>query len=78
MNRKDKLKKKIGTKFGILTPQGIQKQMIIDMKEMKKVSCDPLAYAYGLFKAKSGQKMGKKKGLAPEYIKGFEAGKKLI
>lgn len=76
--RRKALKKKVGTKFGILTPQGVQKQMTIDLNQVKKVSSDPLAFAYGMFQSKSGQKMSKDKDLAPEYIKGFKQGKKLI
>ena len=79
--RKANLKKKIkkGTQFGILTPQGVEKQMTININKLK--SPDPLAYGYGLFHGKSGKQMAKaEKGdkLAPEYKRGFEEGKRLL
>lgn len=69
---------KKGTKFGILTKEGVKKQMTIDISKVK--SPDPLAYSYGYFQAKSGQPMSKDKDLAPEYIRGYKdakAGKKI-
>ena len=76
--RKQQLKNKIGTKFGIMNQQGIiQKEMVMDLNKIGKVSSDPLAYAWGQFQAKSGQPMAKaEKGdkLAPEYIRGFQTG----
>lgn len=78
--RKTALKKEIGTKFGTLTPQGLVKNtMIIKLGKVK--SKDPLAYAYGMFQAKTGQKMAKaEKGdkLAPEYMRGFKEQQKLM
>lgn len=77
-NLKGKIKKK-KTQFGILTPQGIKKQMNIDIGMISKQSSDPLAYAYGMFQSKTGQKMAKtEKGdkLAPEYIRGFMEAKR--
>jgi len=77
--RKAILKKKIGTKFGTLTPQGkVVNSMTININKLK--SKDPLAYAYGMFQAKSGQKMAKaEKGdkLAPEFIRGYREAKTL-
>lgn len=65
------------TKFGILSPTG--KETItheIDLSEVK--SPDPLAYAYGLVQGERGQPLGKKSGLAPEYIRGWEEGRKKL
>lgn len=66
---------KYATQFGILTPQGkVTKSMSIKISEIK--SPDPLAYAYGYFQGKTGQPISKNKGLATEYIRGYEEGKK--
>jgi hypothetical protein len=65
------------TKFATLTPEGEKNVMSIDMSKVK--SDDPIAYAYGFFKGKSGQQMDKApKGdkLAKEYIRGFKEGRK--
>lgn len=69
-------KKEKGTLFGILTPQGLTHGMTININKIK--SLDPLAFAYGQFKAKSGQPLGSLKGLAPEYIRGYKETKKRI
>ena len=72
-----KIKQK-GTQFGTLTPSGeIKDSMVIDLSKVK--SSDPLAYAYGFFHGKSGKSMSKGKNwdkLAPEYIRGYQEGKK--
>lgn len=67
--------RKKGTKFGILTPKGkVIKAMTIDISKIK--SPDPLAYSYGFFQGKSGQPRAKDKDLAPEYLRGYKAGKR--
>ena len=65
------------TKFGTLKPNGkVVNAMSIDLNKVK--SPDPLAYAFGLFQGKLiGSRLGKTKGLAPEYIRGFKDGTKL-
>jgi len=72
-----KIKNK-GTQFGTLTPSGeVVNSMTIDLSKVK--SPDPLAYSYGFFQGKSGKSMAKaEKGdkLAPEYIRGYQEGKK--
>ena len=63
------------TKFGILSETG--KEIItheIDIHKLK--SSDPLAYAYGLVQGERGEKLEKKRGLAPEYIRGWKEGHK--
>jgi len=63
------------TTFGTLTPEGkVVNAMEIDLSKVR--SPDPLAYSYGYFEGKSGQKMSKGRDLAPEYIRGFKEGKK--
>lgn len=66
---------KIKTKFGTLTKEGKEiNTMKIDLNKVK--STDPIAFAYGLFQGKSGQKISKDKNLAPEYVRGLKLGKK--
>ena len=65
-------KQKQGTKFGILTPEGVKNEMIININSVK--SPDPLAYAYGFFQGKSGQRISKDRNLAPEYVRGYKEG----
>lgn len=70
-----KIKKKKGTVFGTLTPEGkVKNTMVINLSKVK--SHDPLAYSYGFFQGKSGKPISKEKGLAPEYIRGYKEGKK--
>jgi hypothetical protein len=64
-------------KFGILKPSG--ESVITHEIDLSKVkSPDPLAYAYGLVQGESGEPLGKKSGLAPEYIRGWEEGRKKL
>jgi len=66
--------RKKGTQFGTLTPEGkVINAQTINLAEVK--SDDPLAYAYGLFKGRIGEKMPKERGLAPEFVRGFQKGK---
>ena len=68
-------RKKKGTMFGTLTPQGkVINVSIIDLKKVK--SNDPLAFAFGVSQGRAGKPFPKRKGLAPEFVRGFKLGKK--
>jgi hypothetical protein len=65
--------KKEKTKFQILKPSGeVVTTHEIDLSKVK--SPDPLAYSYGLVQGERGEPLGKRKDLAPEYIRGWKEG----
>lgn len=65
------------TQFGTLTPEGkVVNAMEIDLHKVP--SDDPLAYAFGLFQGKTGQKMRKSRDLAPQYVRGFKEGEAIF
>lgn len=68
-------RKKKGTKFGTLTPEGkLINVSVIDLNKVK--SNDPLAFAFGVSQGRAGRTLPKRKGLAPEFVRGFKLGKK--
>lgn len=68
-------KKRPAIEFGVLSSRGnIVGAMSIDISKIK--SPDPLAFAYGYFQGKTGIPKAKNKGLAPEYLRGYEKGKR--
>jgi hypothetical protein len=65
------------TKFGILQPSG--KEIITHEIDLSKVkSPDPIAFAFGLVQGERGEPLEKKRGLAPEYIRGWKEGRKKL
>lgn len=70
-----RIRKRQGTLFGTLTPQGrVVKTSVIDLRKVK--SNDPLAFAFGVSQARAGRPFPKERGLAPEFVRGFKLGKK--
>jgi hypothetical protein len=65
------------TKFGTIEPSGKTITALeIDLRKIK--SSDPLAYAYGLFQGKIGKSLPKKRGLAPEFVRGWKEGHEIF
>ena len=63
------------TQYGTLNPDGsVTNKMDLDDSN----SDDPIAYNFGFFEGKSGEPMDDYDDLAPEYVRGYNDGKKSI